>query len=114
MANVSESALAEHFARLTAAVEKLNAAAAALAEKRVAPGIPVAIDLWDIETIAQYLKRKENTVRNRIICLPNFPTPIHLQNDKVGAARPLWKAAEVIQWATNPRAGSPGRPRKVT
>lgn len=60
--------------------------------------IPVDIDLWDVSMVAQYLKRDPAVVRERIAVLPDFPKAIRLPA-KQGRAHPLYKAAEVIQWA---------------
>lgn len=62
------------------------------------PAIPIDIDLWDIATIAKFLKRNDAVVRERIACLPDFPKAIRLPSLK-GLGRPLYKAAEVIAWA---------------
>ncbi len=75
-------------------VEKL---AAAVAES-IRPSIPLAIDLWDIETIAALLKRNPQVVRERMACLPNFPRAIRLPTTK-GRAQPLYSAKEVVDWA---------------
>ncbi|MYN29207.1 hypothetical protein [Duganella levis] len=64
----------------------------------VRPAIPLSIDLWDIATIAQYLKRDPQVVRERMACLPGFPKAIRLPT-KTGRAQPLYNAKEVIDWA---------------
>lgn len=69
-------------------------------EKHMKPSIPVSVDLWDVATIAAYLKRDPAVVRERIAVLPDFPKAIRLPANK-GRAHPLWKAAEVIAWAGN-------------
>lgn len=75
-------------------VEKIADAISKLAR----PAIPLSIDLWDIATIAQYLKRDTQVVRERIAVVPSFPRPIRLPAVK-GRAHPLYKAAEIIAWA---------------
>jgi len=61
------------------------------------PPIPFEIDLWDVATIARLLKRNESQVRNRIVCLPDFPKAIRLPT----AAGPrLYRAAEVLAWVS--------------
>ncbi|KAA1015943.1 hypothetical protein FVF58_00895 [Paraburkholderia panacisoli] len=68
------------------------------------PHVPLGVALWDIETIAAYLKRSPESTRNRIVCLPGFPQVIRLPGEKPGArSRPLWKAIEVIRWAESYR-----------
>jgi predicted DNA-binding transcriptional regulator AlpA len=72
-------------------VEKLAVALAA----QLPPPIPFEIDLWDVATIARLLKRNESQVRNRIVCLPDFPKAIRLPT----ASGPrLYRAAEVLVW----------------
>jgi hypothetical protein len=78
-------------------VELVEKLAHALSE-RMRPSIPLAIDLWDIATVAQYLKREAKVVRERIAVLPDFPKAIRLPATK-GRAHPLYKAAEVVAWA---------------
>jgi hypothetical protein len=78
-------------------IELVTKLAAALAE-RLRPAIPISIDLWDTATIAQYLKRDTDAVRERVCCLPDFPKAIRLPTGQSGRGRPLYKAAEVIAW----------------
>ncbi|MFM9434539.1 hypothetical protein ACFDR9_001598 [Janthinobacterium sp. CG_23.3] len=79
-------------------IDRLAVALAA----RVASALPVAIDLWDIATIALYLKREPGTVREQMACLPGFPKAIRLPTSK-GRAQPLYNAKEVIAWAQSYR-----------
>ena len=76
--------------------ELIERLAEAVAE-RVAPAIPLAVDLWDIALIAQYLKRDPQSVRERIACLPSFPRAIRVPT-KAGRSHPLYRAKEVIAW----------------
>lgn len=62
--------------------------------------IPVEIDLWDIATISAYLKRSESVVRERMACLPDFPKAIRLPSTKSSRGQALYRAREIIQWAT--------------
>ncbi len=66
--------------------------------KHIKPTIPLNIDLWDINTIAEYLKRDSATVRERLACLPDFPRAVRLPSAKGHKAQPLYKAIEVISW----------------
>ena len=75
-----------------ALIERLAAALAA----QLPPPIPIKIDLWDVATIARLLKRNESHVRNRIVCLPDFPKAIRLP---VNGGPWLYRAAEVLAWA---------------
>lgn len=72
--------------------------AAAVAAK-VRPAIPIDIALWDIATIAAYLQRSENQVRERMACLPDFPKAIRLPSSTATRGHALYKAKEVIGWA---------------
>ncbi|CAJ0877918.1 hypothetical protein R20233_02370 [Ralstonia sp. LMG 32965] len=67
-------------------------------EKRVRPPIPLSVALWDIATVAQYLQRDPNSVRERIACLPSFPKAIRLPTGGRRGSHPLYKATEVIAW----------------
>lgn len=75
-------------------IEKLAAAL----EQRLRPTIPLSIDLWDISTIAAYLKRNESVVRERLACKPDFPAAIRLPTESGKRGHPLYKAKEVINW----------------
>jgi hypothetical protein len=60
--------------------------------------VPFEHELWNIDNIAQYLKREPATVRERYTCLPSFPKAIRLPNKEGKRSYPLYKAAEVIAW----------------
>lgn len=79
--------------------ELITRLAAELA-KQLRPAIPVDIDLWDIATIATYLKRSESVVRERMACLPDFPKAIRLPSTRSLRGQALYRAKEVIQWTT--------------
>lgn len=64
----------------------------------IRPAIPLSIELWDIATIAAYLKRDAAVVRERIVCVPEFPKAIRFPT-KLGRSQPLYNAMEVIKWA---------------
>jgi len=76
-----------------ALIERLAAALAA----QLPPPIPFEIALWDVATIARLLKRNESQVRNRMVCLPDFPNAICLP--VTGGPR-LYRAAEVLAWVS--------------
>jgi hypothetical protein len=65
--------------------------------------IPIEIDLWNVETIASYLKRSISGVRERIVCQPSFPVAIRIPTGSGQRGHALWKAAEVIAWAMSHR-----------
>jgi hypothetical protein len=67
--------------------------------KQLRPAPTVEIDLWDIATIATYLKRSELVVRERIACLPDFPKAIRLPSTRTARGQALYRAKEIIQWA---------------
>lgn len=68
--------------------------------KQLKPALPIEIDLWDIATIAMFLKRSESVVRERIACLPDFPKAIRLPSTGSVRGQALYRAKEVIQWAS--------------
>lgn len=57
--------------------------------------IPLAIDLWDVATIARLLKRNESQVRSYVVGLPGFPKAIRLP---IAGGSRLYRAAEVLAW----------------
>lgn len=65
---------------------------------RIRPRIPVEIDLWDIATIAAFVKRSESVVRERMACLPDFPKAIRLPSTRASRGQALYEAREVIAW----------------
>jgi hypothetical protein len=71
---------------------------AAAVAQHLQPAIPVNVDLWDVATIARVLKRSESQVRNRLICLPDFPKAIRLPVEGGGRGKPLYRANEVLEW----------------
>ncbi len=75
-------------------IEKIAAAFA----KHVNPSFPLHIELWDIATIAAYLKRNETVVRERIATKPDFPAAIRLPSETGRRGHALYKAKEIIQW----------------
>jgi hypothetical protein len=81
---------AQVLAKLVEALEKLQK-----------PEIPLAVDLWDMEMLAQYFKRHAQSVRQNIACLPSFPKAIRLPTK--ARSHPLYNAKEVIEWANRHR-----------
>lgn len=75
-------------------------------ERRMKPVLPLSVALWDMATIAAYLQRDTDSVRERIACLPDFPKPIRLPSATKRGAHPLYKAAEVIAWVEGYREGA--------
>ncbi|SDY72677.1 hypothetical protein [Nitrosomonas halophila] len=69
-----------------------------LAQRIQVNTIPIQHDLWDAQTIAQYLKVTPRHVLQRYTPLPDFPQPIRLPSAK-GNGQPRWKAKEIIGWA---------------
>jgi hypothetical protein len=64
------------------------------------PEVPLSVALWDIKTIALYLRRHENYTRQSVVTLPTFPHAIRLPlAGKEGHGQPLWRAKDVISWA---------------
>jgi len=83
-------------------IEAIEAGFARLAK---AVAIPIEVDLWSSDEIAAYLKRDRRQVMERIVALPDFPKAIRLPASGGGRSQPLWKAAEVIEWATSYQEG---------
>ena len=75
-------------------IERLAAAVA----KQVRPSIPLEVDLWDIATIATYLKRSEAQVRERLACRPDFPKAIRLPTAGGARGHALYPAKEILAW----------------
>jgi hypothetical protein len=67
--------------------------------KQLRPTLPIEIDLWDIATIATYVKRSESVVRERMACLPDFPKAIRLPSTRSARGHALYRANDVIHWA---------------
>jgi hypothetical protein len=82
-------------ATLVPLIERLAGEIAA----RVSPRIPLSVDLWDIETVAAYLKISVSRMRNHYAALPDFPPAIRLPGVKGKYGHPRWKAMDVIRWA---------------
>lgn len=56
--------------------------------------VPVERRHWDYETIAAYHGCAAETVRQHIVCLPDFPKPIR----RTKTAHPVWISGEVMAW----------------
>lgn len=92
---------------------------------RLAPALPLSIQLWNARAIAAYLQRSPAVVLERVVTLPNFPAPIRLPSTgpkskpdvkpRTGrfTGQPLWKAIEVIAWVNSHRHTQVGRPRNL-
>lgn len=90
---------------------------------RLAPILPLSIQLWNAKAIAAYLQRSPAVVLERVVTLPDFPKPIRLPSARSrsttgvpsvtakATGQPLWKAAEVIKWVDSYRVEKIGRPR---
>lgn len=75
-------------------IDKMAAAFA----KHTSPVIPLNIDLWDVATIATYLKRSEHVVRQRLVCRVDFPPAIRLPSETGKRGHALYRARDVILW----------------
>lgn len=71
---------------------------AAVVAQHLQSAIPVSADLWDVATIARVFKRSESQVRNRLVCLLDFPKAIRLLVDGDGRGKPLYQANKVLEW----------------
>lgn len=58
-------------------------------------------DLWSVADVARHLRLKPKTVRESVVCRPNFPKPIC----PTGSPRiRRWKPDEVRRWCDLCRA----------
>lgn len=80
---------------------------AELIVNKLQPQIPVANQLWDSADIANYLRRSQQVVVDRVVCKPDFPKAIRLEPN----SRPLWEAKEVMAWALAHKEHAKGRRR---
>lgn len=55
-------------------------------------------ELWTIEDIALFIKRKKRYVGERMVNMPGFPQAIRLPAPTGGRGNPLWKANEIVEW----------------
>lgn len=92
-------------------IDQIAAAVAA----RVAPAIPLHVDLWSAAEIAAYLKMTPRHILERYAPRPDFPKAIRLPAQSGGPGQPRWKASEVIAWAERHQEGAAvrGRARRV-
>lgn len=84
---------------------------------RVRPAVPIEYAVWDVQDVAGYLRKSPQVVRERIVCIPDFPRPIRTpstRGGKISSGHPTWKAIEVIRWNEGHRDMNPGRPRKAS
>lgn len=86
-------------------VDTIAAAVAA----RIAPVIPIDIDLWGAAEIGSYLKVGHRQVLERYAPLPDFPKAIRLPTQGGGHGQPRWKASEIIAWTDKYQEGAMGR-----
>lgn len=69
-----------------------------LIDGKCSRAIPMSIALWDVKTIALYLKTSQRHVFDRVVTQPGFPKAIRIPTPKGGQAHPRWKALEVIAY----------------
>lgn len=93
--------------------------------ERLAPVLPLSVQLWNAKAIAAYLRRSPAVVLERVVTLPDFPAPIRLPSTRAksingtnacvngATGQPLWKAIEVIRWVDSHRQTKVGRPRNL-
>ncbi|MDL2342518.1 MAG: hypothetical protein QFB87_05595 [Patescibacteria group bacterium] len=65
-----------------------------LAERLPQP-LPISVQLWTGDMVAQYLVMDERYVKEKLLIRPNAPKAIRMYN----TGKPRYKASEVIQWA---------------
>lgn len=76
-------------------IEKLAAAIA----RHTARRIPLAVDLWSVTEIADYLKCTERYVLDNFAARPDFPPAVRLPGKGARRGHPRYKASDVIKWA---------------
>ena len=62
--------------------------------------IPLDKRLWSADDCSQYLRMAKKTFQSYYAPHPKFPKPIQLDRSG-GKSNPLWRAGEVVEWATN-------------
>jgi len=72
--------------------------AAAIA-RHTARRIPLAVDLWSVSEIADYLKCSERYVLDNYAARTDFPSAVRLPGKGTRRGHPRYRAAEVIKWA---------------
>lgn len=76
-------------------IEKLADAVA----QRLAPSVPLDLQVWSLAQVAKYLGKHVETVRETMACLPGFPAAIRLPARGGARGHALYNAGEVITWA---------------
>jgi len=76
----------------------LDELASAIA-RHTARRIPLAVDLWSVAEIADYLKCTERYALDNYASRPDFPAAVRLPGKGSRRGHPRYKAAEVIRWA---------------
>ena len=57
--------------------------------------LPLSVQLWSADVVAQYLDMKKRYVLEKLLVRPDAPKPIRMYN----SGQPRYKALEVIAWA---------------
>lgn len=60
--------------------------------------IPLDLQLWDADFIADLLRVKSRYFQEHIAPVPGFPQAIRLPLARGGRTNPRWKATEVLAW----------------
>lgn len=92
----------------------LDRLADVLAKAMRPTGVPLDMQLWDVDTIGEWMGLSADTVSKNVVTRPAFPVPI--QPTASRHAQKRWFAGEVIAWARQNRGVLPkgrGRPRAV-
>ena len=63
------------------------------------PVLPLNVQLWDADRVADYLNMTRRQFLQRIAPLPSFPKAIRIRAADEKTMNPRWKAREVIRWA---------------
>lgn len=71
---------------------------AALLAKRIKQVVPIEHQLWDPQTVADYLGTSLSNFQSYVAPHPKFPRPIRIPNTKGQRMQPRYLAMDVIQY----------------
>lgn len=81
--------------QITIDIEKLGEVVA----KNLPPPVPFDKQLWNSKECAAYLRKSVTVFMQHIAAHPSFPKRIRTPGTRGGESMPLWRAAEVAEWA---------------
>lgn len=93
-------------------LEIIDRLADVLAKAMRPSGVPLDMQLWDVDAIGDWMGLSADTVSKNVVTRTAFPEPV--QPTASRHAQKRWFAGEVIAWAKQNRGALPkgrGRPR---